>query len=253
LQTTGKTPREAGYLAEASGRLRAVLGDALVGVYAGGSYALGDYLPGRSDLDVAVVVHEPLAAELRSAVVERVHHESLPCPARLLELVVYRLATTRSGTPSSDFELNLNTGAGVAPRAQTGADGELGAHWFAIDRSVLAQAGLALRGPPAQDVFAPIPRAALLPVLAESVRWHRYRRAEPSDAVLNACRAMRFADEGWWSSKPAAGRWAVEHGLAPEELIAGAIRARSETVQLDPGAVAELLRTAKARLAAGRG
>ena len=42
-------------------RLRDVLGDELLGVYAGGSYALGAYEPGRSDIDVNAVVTGPLA------------------------------------------------------------------------------------------------------------------------------------------------------------------------------------------------
>jgi hypothetical protein len=251
LQTAPEFHAEDRYLAAVAGRLRTALADGLVGVYAGGSYALGDYFPGRSDLDVVAVVGEPLTAELRSAIVDQLRHESLPCPARLLELVVYQLQTARSGSPSADFELNLNTGAGIPVRAQAATGEEVGAHWFAIDRSVLSQAAIALWGPPAAEVFAPIPRAALLPVLAESVRWHRDHPGEPSDAVLNACRALRFADEGRWSSKPAAGRWAVAHGLAPQELVAGAIRARSDALRLDGGAVTRFLRTAEKRLAAG--
>jgi hypothetical protein len=39
-----------GYLAELTRRLRDVLGDELLGVYAGGSYALGAYEPGRSEV-----------------------------------------------------------------------------------------------------------------------------------------------------------------------------------------------------------
>jgi hypothetical protein len=250
LQTAHQHAAEDRYLGAAAVRLRAALADALVGVYVGGSYALGDYLPGRSDLDVAVVVGEPLTAELQSAVVEQLRHESLPCPARLLELVVYRLDTARSGAPSAEFELNLNTGPGLRASARGAGDEEAGTHWFAIDRSVLSQAGRALWGPAAGEVFAPIPPAALLPVLAESVRWHRDHPAEPSDAVLNACRALRFAEEGRWSSKPAAGRWAVVRGLAPQELVNGAIRARSAEARLDAGAVAEVLRTAESRLTA---
>jgi hypothetical protein len=236
------------YLGAAAVRLRAALADALMGVYAGGSYALGAYLPGRSDLDVAVVVGEPLTAELRSAVVERLRHESLPCPARLLELVIYRLDTARSAAASTDFELNLNTGSGLPTRAQAGADPEVGTHWFAIDRSVLAQAGRALWGPPADDVFAPISRLALLPVLAESVRWHREHSTEPSDAVLNACRALRFAHEGRWCSKPAAGRWAVARGLAPAELTAQALQARTDGNAVDRAEMDAFLSAAEGRL-----
>src|SRR5215218_3799209 len=85
------------YLAELARRLRELLGDDLLGVYAGGSYALGAYEPGRSDVDVTAVAAGPLAPASKRAVVERVRHEALACPARGLELVVYPLAATRAG------------------------------------------------------------------------------------------------------------------------------------------------------------
>ncbi len=246
MQTPPDLDAESTYLASACERLRGALDHRLIGVYAGGSWALGDYKHGRSDLDLAVVVREPLSRELGDAVVGRLRHESLPCPARRLELVVYRLDTARSGSAGADFELNLNTGA-TTPLAvrSKGASGDAGAHWFPIDRSVLSQAGIALWGPPADEVFAPIPRAALAPVVAESVRWHRDHPVDPADAVLNACRALRFVKEGRWSSKPAAGRWAVDNGLAAAGLVS---RARTGGASLDPEEVAAFLGAVEARL-----
>lgn len=245
---------ESDYLASAAERLREVLGERLVGVYAGGSYALGDYLPGRSDLDVAAVVRSPLSLELEEAVVASLRHEALPCPARRLELVTYRIETARSGSAAPDFELNLNTGEGMPLSVQSKGDaGAAGSHWFAIDRSVLSQAGIALIGPPASEVFAPIPRAELAPTLLESVRWHLERGADSSDAVLNACRSLRFAEEGVWSSKPAAGRWAVERKLAPGQLVTRALTARTEGGALDPVQVDDFLRDVESRLSARLG
>src|SRR3954454_8894976 len=54
-----RVERESAYLFELVERAQATLADDLVGVYAGGSWALGGYEPGRSDLDVAVVVRSP--------------------------------------------------------------------------------------------------------------------------------------------------------------------------------------------------
>ncbi len=167
----------------------------------------------------------PLSDELRQRVVERLRHEALPCPALGLELVVYRRETACSGTVTSDFELNLNTGSRLPMRVDSrAAPGE--SHWFPIDRSMLAQSGVALLGPPAGEVFGPISPEALTPILVDSLRWHRAHLDRPSDAVLNACRSLRFAIEGRWSSKLAAGRWAVERGLAPRELVERASAAR---------------------------
>lgn len=180
MQTPPELHAESGYLANACERLRTILGRSLIGVYAGGSWALGHYLPGSSDLDLAAVVGQPLSRGPGDAVVAGLRHESLPCPARHLELVVYRLDTARSGSARADFELNLNSGADTPLSVQSsGASGDVGAHWFAIDRSILSQAGIALWGPPAAEVFVPIPPAALAPVVAESVRWHRENAVDP--------------------------------------------------------------------------
>ena len=198
------------YLAELTRRMHEQLGDALLGVYAGGSYALGSYEPGRSDVDVTAVVAEPLAPEAKRALVAALRHEALPCPARGLELVVYPLATARSGGDEPGFELNLNTGARMDFRADE-APGDIEGFWFAIDRSILRDHGVALHGPPAAELFAAIPRATLLPLLAESVRWHRDSDVPlGSDVVLNTVRGLHFAEHGQWISKPAAAAWLLE-------------------------------------------
>ncbi|MGY0008193.1 nucleotidyltransferase domain-containing protein, partial [Micromonospora sp. I033] len=145
------------YLDELVGRARAVLGDDLIGAYAAGSVGLGAYQPGRSDVDVALVVAGPVADAAKRALVDRLRHEALPCPARGLELVVYRRDVAGAGGPEPGFEVELNTGATMPFRAtydpadRPAADGRF---WYALDRSILRQSGLALLGPPAAEVFA---------------------------------------------------------------------------------------------------
>ena len=114
-----------------------------------------------------------------------------------------------SGRPrrSPGFDLNLNTGAGMPERIDfEPVPGET--HWFAIDRSILAQSGVALHGPPAQDVFAALPRELLFPVLAEALR----RAGTGGAAVLSACRTLRLIEGGVWESKPAAAAWMLARG-----------------------------------------
>jgi hypothetical protein len=183
------------YLAELTRRMREILGDELLAVCAGGSYALGAYEHGRSDVDVTAVVAHPLARATKDALVTALRHESLPCPARGLELVVYPLATVQAGTGAPGFELNLNTGARMAFRADH-EPGEIEDFWFAIDRSILREHGKPLLGPPPQELFAPIPRATLAPLLDESMRAQR----DP----VNSVRSQHFLDTGHWISKPAA-------------------------------------------------
>ncbi|SCF20820.1 hypothetical protein GA0074695_4345 [Micromonospora viridifaciens] len=225
-----------GYLAKLVDRARTVLGDDLVGAYAAGSVGLGAYQPGRSDVDVALVVARPVGGPAKRALVDRLRHEALPCPARGLELVAYRRDVAASGTPEPGFELELNTGATMPFRAtyepadRPAADGRF---WYALDRSILRQSGLALLGPPAADVFADPTPDDLRGLLVAALTWWLALPTPTGDgpapgaedAVLGACRSLvRFRD-GVWLAKVDAGRRVAARG-EDADLIGRAIAAR---------------------------
>jgi hypothetical protein len=188
-----------------------------------GSGALGDYAPDRSDLDVAVVAPQRMADGEKEAVAARVRHDALPCPARLLELVVYRADQARAPARGLEFELDLNTGP-AADRLLTEL-GEEPAHWYLIDLAIGLEHGISLAGPPAREVLGEPPRADVLDALSESIRWHLDAEPGAPGAVLNACRAWRFAVEGDWVSKSAAAAWAATH-VDDRELLRLALEAR---------------------------
>lgn len=219
------------YLTEIVRRCRDVVGDDLVGVYAGGSLALDGYRPGRSDIDVAVVVADRLDEGAKRALVATLRQESLPCPARGLELVVYRAAVAAAGDTAAGFEVELNTGARMDFRAtfdpadRPAADGQF---WFAIDRGILADHGRPIVGPPAATVFTGPSDWELRQLLAESLRWHLHTpEAASDDAVLNACRALCRVRSGRWLAKPVAGAAVrAEPGTLDTGVIRAAFRAR---------------------------
>jgi Domain of unknown function (DUF4111)/Nucleotidyltransferase domain len=218
-------------------RLRDVLGERLVGVYAAGSFALGAFDPGRSDLDVFAVCSGTVTAEEKRAIVARIRHESLPCPARGLEFVLYPETTARVPTAEAGFLLNLNTG----PRMDFRVDEEPGRierHWFSLDRAIVRTSGIALTGPAPAEVFAPIPRSVLLPAVGEGLEWYRVegRSGDGSDAVLNACRSLRWLHEDVWSSKTEAGAWAMH--TTDRQLVKAALDRRGGGPPLDAAEVA---------------
>lgn len=225
------------------------LGDRLAGVYVGGSWVLGGYIPRRSDLDVALVVNGPLIPSEAESLAARLSHREVPCPARLLELVAYTREQAASPDPDAGFELNLNTGEDVPELVDT-VSGATAGHWFAIDRDILARAGSAVTGPPAAELFAGPDPDALPGVLAESVGWHRWYAERLDDAVLNACRALIRVHSGEWHSKDEAGGLAADLGLAPSAVVAEALGARSGGPQPSLARVDPFLEAAERKLRA---
>jgi predicted nucleotidyltransferase len=192
IAVAAQIPRElAGYLHELVERLTQVAD--LHAAYLLGSGASGDYEHGRSDVDVVAVTARSLAEDERRALAEAA--ESLPCPARKLELVVYPLGSDR-------HEINLNTGEKVSFDPEQDP-----AFWFVLDRAIAEQHAVALLGPPWRESFEPVSREAVLAALDEALDWQEREEPIGRSSVLNACRAWMWLERGDWGSKPEAAAW----------------------------------------------
>jgi uncharacterized protein (DUF952 family) len=245
-------PEVAEFGREAAARLQRVLADDLVGVYFIGSVALGDYVPGHSDIDMVAVTDRAVSDDEKRKVAGELSHPNLPCPTRGFEFVLY--ARPRVAIASSDaaFEINLNTGPRMAPHVGFDASAEP-RFWFVIDRAIAHASGISIDGPPAREVFASVPRPVVLEAMAESIAWHRAHEPLGHFSVLNACRAWRYAEAGELGSKADAAEWARERS-ADAETIDTALRmrrgARAELPELRIAAVLDRARAAlKAALA----
>lgn len=125
-----------------------------VGVYLLGSAATGEFVEGESDVDVAVVCDAAPDPEALDRLVTWLDHSELPCPARLLELVVYSRESL--GKQPVEFELNLNTGEGIATHT-THALADEPWFWFTLDVHRARDTAIALSGPPPAEVFPELP------------------------------------------------------------------------------------------------
>ena len=158
----------------------------------------------------------------KHALVEALRHERIPCPARGLELVVYTEEAVRTASPDPGYELDLNTGETMPFRASFD-DADADRHWYVIDRAIAREHGIALHGRRARRLFAEIPRAVLIDALAASIEWHREAgQREQENASRNAARAVRFAEQGIWSSKNAATQW-VDADITGDDFLAEAL------------------------------
>jgi hypothetical protein len=242
-----------GYLDALTERVRSVVAGDLMGIYAIGSIAFGEYRHGPSDVDVAVVTSRRLDDARRGRLVELLSHDALPCPARRLELVVYPLEAVGQDPPTLVWDLNLNTGRDAPTHAGTDPATE-DAHWFVLDVAIARSRAVPLLGPFSRDVFAPISRTRVLAALVESLVWHAGEEPRSPNSVLNACRGWRFAEEGVWSSKADAARWArprVEQPALLDRAMEALDNARFDALNpAETGPFLERVRALIARAAA---
>jgi len=216
-------------------RLEARL-QSLVAIYVCGSAVLGDFHPGRSDVDLVAVC------------VDRVGPASSRRLARMVRKACSRWAigvdlsvmTTEAAAESSDpwYEFHLNTSVDVERHFGE----EPLARWLHIYIANCRRYGATIVGPPATEVFAPVPRPRLLEVLLEQTQMESGWR-QPHVRVLNACRTWRYLSENAFCSRSAGGRWALPR-LPDGRLVSACLEQENDGAgpELDEGAV-EMFRT----------
>ncbi|HEY3734272.1 MAG TPA: aminoglycoside adenylyltransferase domain-containing protein [Streptosporangiaceae bacterium] len=195
------------YALDVASALEALSGPRLVGVYLHGSAVLGGFDARRSDVDVLAVHDGPMTAGRQSAVAVALSEQQLRCPARGLELSIVTSESVRHPTARPPFELHLTT----APQDTKTVDGHghAGDPDLVLHLAVCRQAGRPLGSSrPAAEVFGPVADDLVLAQLAAELRWGT-GHAPAEYAVLNACRAWRFATDGALVSKIDGGRWAL--------------------------------------------
>jgi hypothetical protein len=240
----GPGPSE--YLDELVQRAENVVSDRLVGIWLVGSAALGDFEPHRSDLDVQAIAAETLPEGALTRLAADLAHESLPCPARGLEFVLYsRVGLLDPEGPA--FQLNFNTGAsmsrhlGLDPWAEP-------RFWFVIDVAIARERAVPLVGPPAEAAWPELPRSMVAGALGEALAWYASSDSSRAQAFLAACRAWAWAVDGVWRSKRDAAEWA--RGRIADALVdvALASRDRASAPQLDAASLAAVLELTQAAL-----
>jgi hypothetical protein len=232
----GLDPALDAYLARLAAGLARALGPVLNGLYLHGSAALGGWSAGTSDVDLLGVVARPLGRRAKQQVAARLLHPALACPAeRGLELSLVTAAVAADPPRRPPFELHVNTGLeGV--KHHLGGPGAVDQDlllYFAVCRA----SGLAVAGPPPEEVFAEPPREWLLEQVAAELRW-ALRHGSFAYRVLNACRAWRLAADGVVCSKLDGGRWARRR-LADPSMVDAALAAQQGLAPM-PEAAADL-------------
>jgi predicted nucleotidyltransferase len=195
-----------------AGRLRASLGEALVGVYLHGSIVLGGFNPELSDLDVLAVTRRRTTVDEKRLLVEIVADASgNPSP---LEFHLVAQADLRPWQHPTPFDFHYSDVWRDALRAdlaealgrQGDADPDLAAHVM-----VVRQRGVAIDGPPPADVFPDVPWDDYADSLLRDLRWARSTdRPWPVYRVLSPARIWATLATREIQSKDSGGAWALE-------------------------------------------
>jgi hypothetical protein len=241
------TPEVIAFGDQVAGVLARTLRTDLVGVYFVGSVALGGYIRGESDIDIAAVSSAALTDPQRQSVASAVIAASTACPARGLEFTLYRSEVAGSRPAGADFEVNANGGPRMPTAVHMDPASEPG-FWYVLDRAVAHRSGLAISGPPARAIFADVPRSTLLEAMYESMAWHRAHEKATLYSVLNACRAWRFAAVDVLGSKLEGAAWARARWPDTGLIDAAVALRHGRAATLDESAVDALLSAVATRL-----
>ena len=230
-------PTVGALLGDLTTRIQGCLGGKLVGLYLWGSYALGDFDARISDLDLAAALAADVD-EREYAALGAMHDRfagDYPAWAGRIEVRYASVATLNAPAGGGEI-LSISPGEPFNCRRSD-------ERWL-IDWYVVRGRGIALHGPPPEELLAPIqPERFVASVRVNVASWDDWgdqlqTLKRQAYVVLLMCRALyaiRHADQ---LSKPGAGRWAQRELPEWAGLIGRAIAWREAPEDAD-GATAE--------------
>jgi hypothetical protein len=186
-------------------------------MYLEGSLALGDFTPGRSDIDF-VVVTDADVSDAAFAALQAMHARLAtdePRWAPELDGSYIARPALRGDDPRPGPHPLLDRGSGTLARVRP----ETG--YWVIHRHIVREHGIALAGPPAATLIDPVEpdelRRAVLGLLRE---WWAPMLTDPGllqrsvfgyrcYTVLTMCRTLYTLEHGTIVTKPVAARWAL--------------------------------------------
>jgi predicted nucleotidyltransferase len=237
----------AGMLEALLASLQAELGATLVGVYLRGSLALGDFIPTTSDIDVLVIVEEPVTeAAFTKLVALHTDLAALPNPyANRLEIAYLDRVALRRFVPG---QVHPTLGQGETLTWSEHRD-----NWI-LERWTVREHGVALLGPAPQTLIDPIPaeeiRRAVRVRLRDWAAWAnqpddpdwRLPRSHKAYVVETMCRALYTLACGALCTKPQAVAWALATLSEPWRSTVERAQAWRTDPTLDPALVPEVRR-----------
>jgi hypothetical protein len=238
-------------VAEVADALVAALEGNLIGVILHGSLATGEYLSGKSDVDLLGIARAPMEGDDREAFAALAEAVAAHAGSRVdLRVVLERVAKAPGSTPMVEAYAEIRPEAGPAGGQAGFAMREPD---LVVEFSICRAQGVRLFGPPARCLIGEVPPSLVLAVSdAQLARWQEIGD-DPAHAeltVLTSCRMWQFAEEGVHATKRQAGEWVVQRDPSLDVVRqALAKRLGDREVVIDPGGVQHLLRVVRSQMA----
>ena len=192
-----------------------ILGEKLTGIYIHGSIAFGCFRWENSDVDFLAIVHEPLSLNEKASLIRAILRHVPEAPEKGIEMSVVTEFACRNFVHPSPYELHFSNAHLNAYRTDLegycqrlcGTDPDLAAHF-----SVAKAKGIAWYGKPVDEVFALVPRSALLDsIRSDAMDAQDGLMENPAYFVLNLCRVIACQEQNLLLSKREGGQWGLEH------------------------------------------
>jgi predicted nucleotidyltransferase len=227
-------------LEDLTARIRTVLRGKLLGLYLWGSYALGDFDPRISDLDLVAALASDVDPR-EYAALDAMHARfagDYPAWAGRVEVRYATVATLDRPADGGEI-LSISPGE---PFNRRRSDERWLVDWYVVRRRAIV-----LHGRPAAALLAAIPAERFVAAVRANVAslgdWGEQLASQSlkrqAYAILLLCRALYATERADQLSKPGAGRWA--QGAMPEwaDLIGRAIGWREAEADDDGAATGE--------------
>ncbi|MGH3042727.1 MAG: nucleotidyltransferase domain-containing protein [Gaiellaceae bacterium] len=217
-----------------------------------GSLTLGDHIPGRSDVDLLMVVDRSLEEKELERLSQTATAENARAPCRV-DLRIVTAAATATPTEAPPMEIYLE----LDPRSRPTLDGRgQRERDLVVELSICREHGRSLRGAAPRELIAEVPHEWVVNAGDQQLADWQLLTDDAKHAelmVLTACRIWRFHDEHIHCTKSAAGAWALARDPSLQ-AVRDALKRRNgdPKVSIEPDDIARLLATVRALLAAKR-
>lgn len=227
-----------------------LFGDSLIAVILHGSVATGEYLPGKSDVDLLVVIESPLSPAEQNALTDLARGIRESWPSRLdLRIVLKSVALAPTQLPSLEAYVHISQEVDLTEQVQfrvLEAD-------LVPEFSICRSQGVSLFGLSPREAIGEIPAEWVLGVGDDQMAGWQQIGDDPPWAeltVLTACRVWAFAEDGVHLSKRQAGEWALRRDPSMH-VVRQALDQRlvDPSLVIEPDGVQQLLQLVRRRVA----